>query len=178
MNYYIPAHEDRAAFDRLLESYQSDFQPATTHEHFLVGQLAHSRWRLDRAHRLEAVALEQLVSGEIDETNPNSRIASSLGPNALTILNRWAATAENSYHRAHRELTQSRTRTLRNKAKEAQVWIKESFQDFRRNLYQNQPNSQNEANFAPAEAPAPPEQNKPNWQNEADARPRCSNPRP
>ena len=126
-NSVIPVlrHEDQTAFDRLLESYLSEFQPTTTHEHFLVDQLAQSRWRLDRAHRLEALALEQIVSGDSDETNPNSRILAHLGPNALTTLNRWAAAAEKSYYRAHRELTQARSRELRNKANDAQVWLQQ-----------------------------------------------------
>ena len=55
-------HEDQSAFDRLLESYISEFKPATTHEQFLVDQLANSRWRLDRARILEALALDQIAT--------------------------------------------------------------------------------------------------------------------
>ena len=163
----VLCHEDQTAFDRLLESYHSEFQPTTTHEHFLVDQLAQSRWRLDRAHRLEALALEQIVSGDSDETNPNSRILAHLGPNALPTISRWAAAAEKSYYRAHRELTQARSRELRNKANDAQVWLQQQLAATPMPkldpwiLYGDQAPAathtapvQNEPNPAPAAAPA------------------------
>ncbi len=140
-------HEDQSAFDRLLESYNSEFNPTTTHEEFLVDQLAQSRWRLDRARTLEALALDQIAAAaESDETNPNCRILAHLGPNALTTLNRWATAAEKSYYRAHRELTHARSREKRNEANDAQVWLKQRLEAFR----------------TPAAAPAPaPVQNEP-----------------
>ena len=128
----VLCHEDQPAFDRLLDSYTSEFQPATTHEQFLVGQLAQSRWRLDRARRIEVLALDQIVEPtQMDETNPDARILASLGPNALATLNRWAAAAEKSYYRAHRELTQTRSRELRNKANDARIWLKEKIEAVR-----------------------------------------------
>ncbi len=138
---------NQSALDRLLESYNSEFNPTTTHEQFLVEQLAQSRSRLDRARTLEALALDQIVTGETDETNPNSRILAHLGPNALTILNRWAAAAEKSYYRAHRELTQARSHKKRNEANDAQVWLKQRLEAIR----------------TPTAAPAPsaPVQNEP-----------------
>ncbi len=137
---------NQSAFDRLLESYNSEFKPATTHEQFLVEQLAGSRWRLERARTLEALALDQIVTGDSDETNPNTRILAHLGPNALTILSRWAAAAEKSYYRAHRELTQARAGEKRNEANDAQVWLKQQLAPVPEPPVQNEPN--------PATAPA------------------------
>ncbi len=128
----VPQHEDQAAFDRLLESYTSEFKPNSAHQQFLVTQLATSRWRLDRARRLEAHALDQIIDPtQIDETNPSARIVAHLGHNALAILDRWAAAAERSYFRAHRELTQARVGELRNQANEAEVWLKQQVEAVR-----------------------------------------------
>ncbi len=139
----------QSAFDRLLESYNSEFTPTTTHEQFLVEQLAASRLRLHRAHALEVFALNQIVTGETDETNPNTRILAHLGTNALAILNRWAAAAEKSYCRAHRELTQARSREKRNEASEAQVWLKQQLLAVPKPPVQNKPNPTPEPQSAP-----------------------------
>jgi hypothetical protein len=55
-------HEDRNQFDSLLEQYKSDFEPATAHEEFLVGQMAGARWKLDRAERIEVAMFAALES--------------------------------------------------------------------------------------------------------------------
>ncbi len=145
----VLAHEDQAAFDRLLESYRSEFQPSTTHETFLTDQLAQSRWRLDRFRRLESVALENIVSGEIDETNPDTRIVAALGSNPLILLNRWAASAEKSYFQAYRELSHCRSREKRNEANDAKTWLKEQLQAMPPRSYRDEwANFQNEANLA------------------------------
>ena len=143
-------HEDQSAYNQLLASYNSDFQPATTHEQFLVAQLAESRCRLDRFRRLEAQALSAIIDpSQIDETNPDARIVASLGPNALMTLNRWAAAAEKSYFRAHRELTQARSREMRNKATEAQVWLKNNFKRCRQSPHPTAATLQNEPKSGP-----------------------------
>ncbi len=153
-------HEDQPAFDRLLESYRSEFLPATTHEQSLVDQLAQSRCRLNRARRLETLALDQIIDpAQSDETNPDSRIVAHLGHTALTTLNRWASAAEKSYYRAHRELTQARAREIRNKANDAQIWLKNGLEAIR-----NRPpvdSSILHGNDSPAPGAAP-VQNEPN----------------
>src|ERR1700692_324555 len=55
-------HEDRNQFNALLERYQSDFQPTTAHEDFLVHQMAGARWKLDRAGRIENAMFAALES--------------------------------------------------------------------------------------------------------------------
>ncbi len=121
-------HEDQAAFAQLLEAYRSEFAPKTTHESFMTAQMAESRWRLERTRRFEAIALDQMLSETVDETNPDAVIVARLAEkcsDVLTLLHRYAVAAEASYHRAHRELTQARSRESRNKAKEAQLWLKQ-----------------------------------------------------
>ncbi len=129
MNNIVLAHENQQEFHRLAAGCESEFVPKITHDRFLVDQLIQSRWRLDRFRRLETLALDQIVTGEFDETNPDSKILASLGDKPLVIITRMANAAEKSYYRAHRKLTQSRSRELRNKAKEAQVWLSNRLHD-------------------------------------------------
>jgi hypothetical protein len=127
-------HEDQAAYDALLEKYRSEFGPQTEHESFLVEQLAQSRWRLDRIRRFETIAFEHLLldsRNDVDETNPDARIVARLTwrtADPIAVLQRYATAAERSYYRAHRELTQGRTREKRNEAKDAQVWLKQQLE--------------------------------------------------
>ena len=123
MNNTVLSHESQHEFDRLAAGYHTEFAPKTTHELFLVDQLTQSRWRLDRYRRLEALALEQMIAGELDETNPDAKILQALGGNAFATVTRLASAAEKSYYRAHRELSQGRAREKRNKANDAQTWL-------------------------------------------------------
>ncbi len=128
--FVVLPHEDQAEFDQLLEAYRQEFTPKTTHESFLNAQIAESRWRLNRTRRFEALALEQLLSG-VDETNPDAIIVAKLTEkcsDVLALLNRYAVAAERSYYRAHRELTQARSRDVRNKANEAKLWLKQQLE--------------------------------------------------
>ncbi len=133
MKLTVISHENQSEFDRLAAGYLAEFKPKTVHEQFLVEQLAQSRWRLHRYRRLETLALEQIVSGESDETNPDAKILKSLGDKPLLIVTRLATAAEKSYHRAHRELSQGRSREKRNEAKDAQIWLRDSLQHMRDN---------------------------------------------
>ncbi len=92
--------------------------------------MAESRWRLDRTHRFEAIAFEQLLD-EYDETNPDHLIVLKLTnrtSNIMDLLQRYRTAAERSYYKAHKELTQGRKNEKRNEAKVAVdplAWIKE-----------------------------------------------------
>src|SRR6266496_439054 len=118
-------HEDATAFDQLFETYTGEFSPSSEHERFLVSEMAQSRWRLDRVRRFEAVALEQMMIGDWDKTNPDSSIVEAISRrcnNILDLLQRYGTAAERSYYRAHRELTQARSSKKRNEANDAQTW--------------------------------------------------------
>jgi hypothetical protein len=123
-------HEDQATFDQLLNAYRAEFAPKTPHESLLATQMAQSRWRLDRTLRFEAIAYDQMLSPAVDETNPEAVIVARLAKNSsnvLALLHRYAVSAERSYFRVHRELTQARSRELRNKANEAKLWLQQHF---------------------------------------------------
>ncbi len=127
-HFRVLAHEDQAEFDELLAAYQSEFPAQTCHQCFRVDQLAQSRWRLARTRRLEALAFDEMLNGALDETNPDARILARLSANIkdlVTFLHRQAVAAETSYYRAYRELTQARSRELRNEANRAKSWLRE-----------------------------------------------------
>lgn len=107
--------EDYAA---LLRAYESEFHPATPHEEFLVSQLAQSRWKLDRIERLQAEAVNQMLAATGPAQSPDASIVTALSqPGAVyDRLQRYAAQAERSYHRAHRELTQLRRQLARDRS--------------------------------------------------------------
>ena len=120
----ILPHEDRAGFDKLLDTYRNDFKPATEHETFLVRLMAQSRWRLDRIGRLETLALSEILGEPVDPNHPDAKILAKMTErgDAMAILHRYAAAAERSYFRAHRELTQARKAQKRNEAEAS--WAK------------------------------------------------------
>ncbi len=113
-------NEDPEEFSRLLASIKAEFRPAGGHETFLVEQMANARWRLSRIERLEAEAFERILTEPRDrEDSPDGRILDVLASNGniLEKLQRYAAAAERSYYKAHRELVQGRGQKLRNEAK-------------------------------------------------------------
>jgi hypothetical protein len=137
----ILAHENAADFQSLLDEYKKEFSPKSTHETFLVEEMAHSRWTLARARRIEAHLLDQLVGAD-PAADPEARIAAALNaksPAALATIQRYAAAADRTYHRAHRVLTQGRSAVVRNKANEAQIWFQEELQGIRSNRRNDPP---------------------------------------
>ncbi len=89
--------EDQSEFDDLLERYRNQFGFDGEHESFLVEQMARSRWKLARVQRLETATFERA-----------SETGSPEDWKALATLQRYAAAAERSYYKAHRELQQGR----------------------------------------------------------------------
>lgn len=100
-------HEDQEEFDALVESYRDEFQPVGQHRNFLVNQMAQARWQLARAQRLEACLLEQMMLDPGSPADsPDARIVANMltrSADPIAALQRYAANAERSYHRAHRE---------------------------------------------------------------------------
>jgi len=110
-------HEDQADFDAALAAYREEFKPATEHERFLVELMTQSRWELQRTNRLMACVLERLSGA--DPASPDGAIASALiarSADAWTTLKRYAASAERTYLRCSRELTQHRNRRAKETA--------------------------------------------------------------
>jgi signal transduction histidine kinase len=130
-SFNILAHEDRVEFHALLDQYRAEFKPRSADEGFLVEQMAQSRWTLARARRIESHLLDQLAGAPLKANEPDARIAAELiarSGAALATVQRYATTAERAYFRARRELLQARSSELRNKANEAQLWLKGEMQ--------------------------------------------------
>jgi len=104
-------HEDRTQFNALLERYQSDFAPVTTHEEFLVAQMAGARWKLDRAERIETAMFAALESPD-DPATTEALMAQAFidkdTGNGFSRLDRYRASLERTYHRCARELRATR----------------------------------------------------------------------
>ena len=90
-------NEDQTEFDSLLERYRNQFGFDGEHESFLIEQMARSRWKLARIQRLETTTFQRA-----------SETGSAEDWKALATLQRYAAAAERSYYKAHRELQQGR----------------------------------------------------------------------
>jgi hypothetical protein len=120
-------HENQQEFDEGLTKYRTEFAPVGEHESFLVELMAQARWRLQRIERLEAEAYEEVLTEPGNAgRSPDGRILSAMGSpgNVFDKLRRYAAAAERSYHKAHRELEQSRARQQRVEAKAMDSYIR------------------------------------------------------
>ena len=105
-------HEDRNAFNAMLERYKSDFEPVTEHENFLVTEMAGARWRLERARRIESAMLEDTVDFSGDSTTtPEMQMAKAMMQkegDPFARMDRHRANLERTYHRCARELRAAR----------------------------------------------------------------------
>lgn len=130
----VLAHEDQEEFQALLDQYRAEFKPASAHEQFLVEEMAQSRWTLARARRIQAHVLNRLAGAEPETGSADARLAACLvakAANPIAAAERYVTTADRAYFRAHRELTQGRSREKRDKANDAQVWLKEGIERVR-----------------------------------------------
>ena len=109
----VLAHEDQEEFDRLVEEMRACYRPRDIHQRLLVDQMAKSQWLLARAQRLQAVAYDLLAGVENDD--PDTAIVKAMRsakPDIIGRLERYAATAERSFYKAHRELTKQNEANL------------------------------------------------------------------
>jgi hypothetical protein len=89
-------HENPEDFNDLAARLRDEFQPDGENENFLVDQMIQSRCRLLRIQRLEALALEQILTEPGSNSDPDARILTAMcaSGNALDKLQRYAAAAE------------------------------------------------------------------------------------
>jgi len=116
----VLSSESATGYEELLLEYQNEFHPDGPHESFLVSQMAESRWRMLRIGRLENRAIEQAL--ETDQADPDAAILEKLrsgGADLFNLLGRYRASAEKSYYKAHKELTEARSRRTHEAADEA-----------------------------------------------------------
>jgi hypothetical protein len=103
----VLTHEDQEEFDQLVEDLRACHRPRDIHQRLLVDQMAKSQWLLARAQRLQAVAYD-LLAGVQNEADPDTAIVIAMRASNADIigrLERYAASAERSFYKAHRELT-------------------------------------------------------------------------
>jgi hypothetical protein len=108
-------NENQEEFDELIADYRCNFAPTTTHERFLVEEMAQSRWRLARIRRLEAAVIEQMI-GAAGSLDSDAVLAAALLDNKagpFKTLQRYAAAAERSYYRALKQLQAGRKEEAR-----------------------------------------------------------------
>lgn len=117
VNATVLSCESQSDFEQLLANYQSEFNPQGLHEDFLVSQMAAALWRMARMDRLEARAFEQALEAA-GAGDPDSALLNQLASPVMTVLARYRSAAEKSYYKAHRELTDSRNRRVRQEATE------------------------------------------------------------
>jgi hypothetical protein len=82
-------------------------RPRDIQQRLLVDQMAKSQWLLARAQRLQTVAYDLLAGAQNDE-DPDTAIVNAMrasNPDIIGRLERYAASAERSFYKAHRELT-------------------------------------------------------------------------
>ena len=102
----VLAHEDQEEFDQLVEELRACHHPRDIHQRLLVDQMAKSQWLLARAQRLQAIAYD-LLAGVENDSDPDTAIVKAMrasNPDIIGRLERYAASAERSFYKAHREL--------------------------------------------------------------------------
>jgi hypothetical protein len=105
----VLASEDQSGFNALVDSLLSEFAPQGGHEAFLIQQMAESRWRLERIRSIETAVYDTML-GNANPESTDARLAAALlgrGGDVLSKLERYAAAAERSYYKAHKELMAS-----------------------------------------------------------------------
>jgi len=99
-------NEDRNLFTQLIEQFKLDWTPETTHEEFLVSEMAGAKWKLDRIQRIE----NDMFAALDDPTKAFTNKDNAAG---FTRLERYRASLERTYHRAVRELRATQKEKLR-----------------------------------------------------------------
>jgi hypothetical protein len=115
----VLAHENREEFEQLAAEVREEFQPAGGHENFLVTEMIQARSKLLRLSRLEAAAMEQILTEPGSADDPDARILGAMSKTGgiLDKLERYAAAARRCYHKAVRDLENGRRQKQQNEAK-------------------------------------------------------------
>jgi len=112
-HFAVLPHEDLEGFERMHDDYVRTFTPRNDHQYFLVSRMVESRWKLSRLTRMEAALVQQMVTQDPENTNPDAVIVAAMlagSANAYASLQRYAAAAERSYYKAKHELERDRAR--------------------------------------------------------------------
>ena len=101
--------EDRNQFNQLVDQYKSEWLPETTHDNFLVTEMAGARWKLDRIQRMETGMFAAL-------DDPTKAFTDKETAAGFARLERYRAALERTYHRCARALRDLQREKLRNEA--------------------------------------------------------------
>ena len=151
--FYLLPNESQDEFDALAERLAAEHAPEGDTETFLVDQMIQSRWKLIRLERLEALAMEQILTHPSAPPDADTAVLESLSRNGAILdkLARYQAAAERAYFKALRELRAVRLSTRRAEARAMEAYVQAL-------VHAPLPGSsrpvQNEANPAPRNAPA------------------------
>ena len=129
-------HEDPAAFEELKNALLDEHAPSGLIERELVLLLAAAMWRLSRAHRVEALYLEQTL-GEYSSDEALAVLISSRDDHRFAKIQRYLTQAERAFHRALQEVRraqESRRRAEGAAAKKQAAAAKQWEVDFDRML--------------------------------------------
>jgi hypothetical protein len=163
--------ENQEEFDGLIAEYWRDFAPANAYEESPVEQMIQSRWRLARAHRIEARIVDAMLASSSFDESDSALVSSLFNNNAgpFIVIQRYIAAAERTGHRARNQLLAIRRQEAQNKAQAA-----------RESAQPNEPNSAPgpkptvpaaDPHLQPFATPQPPQQSSPRSPAET-ARPR------
>ncbi len=114
-------NEDIDQYNEVFDGFIEEFEPCGYHETFLVHEMIQARWRTFRIHRLEDSYLSQT---QLDDpsTDPDQAILDNMAAKGVDILNaltRYAAAAQRTYYKAHRELLDGRRSSMQQGAAQA-----------------------------------------------------------
>lgn len=159
-SFAVLAHESLDEFEQLRTGLLEKFQPQDANEQFLVTQMVHAAWRLNRIERLESRNFELCVEfGRLEPgapTDDDTRILTTMatGAGLLDAFNRYRAAAERSYYKALQTLLSGRASQTKQDAAEARLETAElkrqsaaAIKAFDEMLYAPMPVLQNEPNF-------------------------------
>ena len=120
--------ENETDFTALVESLETEHQPATPTEEILVAQLALAAWRLRRLHHMEAGYYKFRLKEQddfatlkkLDDTHRLGRLANSeTTTKTMTVLGRQEARLERSLYKALHELQRLRQQKVKNQTQSA-----------------------------------------------------------
>jgi hypothetical protein len=106
------AHEDRQAFDQLLEEYIAEYQPATATERRYLREMVDSEWRLTRVREHIAILhdrqIDALPAGAREDSAAAAFEKMADTSNALQLALRYERHFQRQYEKAYQELLRLR----------------------------------------------------------------------
>lgn len=99
-NFFLLPDEDPEEFQQLVAGLNEKYQPGCEVEYSLIAQLSTSQWKLMRARRLEADAMDKLFASADENLSPGEVLLQAMDEpgNILDKLRGHAAAVERSFY--------------------------------------------------------------------------------